>query len=254
MEKNKASILLLVLSIVFITLGRTFLPILTFIGIAPLLVLLTLDHKFKYKSFDFLVLTGLVISHTICGLLDGQSIWLSLTYGTAVWVSTVIYLFTNKHSRNKIGMLTMVIYWMAIEYALLKISPAFAFLLIGTAFENSSMIPWSAYSGITGVSCWVLIANILLYISLFKHGGILNGQVRWLSICYSIILIALPVIISFFITFDQQPLTGEVVYNLYSNKEVSVFPYANNGEVFGRTSAWVSVLILIYAFVKREVK
>ncbi|MTI19903.1 hypothetical protein E1176_02610 [Fulvivirga sp. RKSG066] len=252
MERN--NLILLVSSVLLFVIGQTLFPLAIFLSLAPLFALLQIEHPLKFKHADVLVLIALVVSFGIWALLSQLNLWLALSFSVLVWLSTVIYTFTNRYSKNKIGLLTLVIYWLALEYVAISLNPEFAHVLLGNALEVTPFIPWSASSGLTGVSCWILIGNILLYLSLFKDGGILEGRFRWLTLSYCIIGIALPIIISYFITFDVPPITSELVQKSYSGYLIEVGHYDRTGEVFGRTSAWVAVLIILYAFVKKEVK
>lgn len=254
MEKNKTVFGLFLASLLLSIIGSVYFSLLLFISLAPLLAILHIEHKARYKSFDFIALFLLVGASISSAILLDLNLLDALVYGILMWISTFVYLFTNKHSRNNLGLLTWIIYWLALEYVALKLNPALSYHLLGAAVSDPDLIPWSNYSGLTGISAWLLAGNVLLYISLFKDGGILNGQVRWLSISYSIILIALPIIISSFISLSPEIITPEITQQLYAEKPVNLTPYNANGEIFGRSAAWVSVLIIIYAFVKRETK
>lgn len=254
MEKNKTVFGLFIASLVLLIIGRVYFPILLFVALAPLFAILHIDHKAKLGSFDFIALILLIAANLAAGILLELDLLDAIVYGSLMWLATVVYKFTNKHSRNNLGLLTLIIYWLSLEYVALKLNPALSHYLLGASFDYVSFISWSNYSGLTGITAWLLAANVLVYISLFKDGGILEGQIRWLTISYSIILIALPIIISSFIELSPEVITPEIAQRFYSEKPVDLTPYNTNGEIFGRSSAWVAVLIIIYAFVKRKTK
>jgi len=255
MEKNKKAFILLLIAITAYVIGNVYFPLLIFLFIAPLIALKDINHSFKYKFCDFSVLSVLIVGHLAKAIIFEHAWDMSLIFSLLIWLAFIFYNISDTYLKNKIGAFTLIIFWLAVAYLSLNQYPQTATFLLGATFDHSTLITWSGYSGLLGVSCWILFGNVLLYIALFKGDhNILNGNIRWLSISYSLIVIALPLIIASFADFENASINSQAVINYFSGLAVDNEIYAQRGEVFGRTASWVSILLILYAFVKRRIK
>lgn len=255
MEKNKKAFVLILIAITAYVVSNVYFPLLIFLFIAPLIALKDIKHGFKYKYFDFAVLFVLIISHLTNGIFLNNAWEMGLIFSLLIWLAFILYNISDTYLKNKIGAFTLIIFWLALAYLSINQYPQTASYLLGATFDHSSLITWSGFSGLLGVSCWILFGNVLLYIALFKGDhNILNGNIRWLSISYSLIVIALPLIITSFMDFENASINSQAVINYFSGLVVDNDIYAQRGEVFGRTASWVSILLILYAFVKKRIK
>ncbi|MDX1627438.1 MAG: hypothetical protein R3345_01995 [Fulvivirga sp.] len=254
MGKNKQLLILSGAGLLLTIAGIAFFPLLLLVALAPLLAILQIEHTFRWKYFDLIVLVVLLISLLLGGAIANKSPFLYLPYAASVWVAFVMYSFTQNHVQNHFGLLVWGIYWITIEYLLLVIEASFAYYTLGAEIANIGLTPWSGSTGILGVSAWVLFSNAMIYIVLFKANGLLEGNFRWLSLSYAVILIFLPAIIPSIFELDFKAISAQEVYNLYAGRPIENTSYQQTGEFLGRTGAWVSVLVIIYTFVKRTVK
>lgn len=255
MEKNKSTLILSLASIICLIVGQLYFPFVLLLGIAPLLALAKVNEHFRIKHFDFLILGVLLLTQLVVALLKSESVLAGSTYAILIWLTFALFSFTDKHSKNKLGVFTIIVYWLAAEYIALLFFPESAHFLLGAGFDSTSSIDWSGYTGLTGISTWILFGNCLLYYALFfGENNVLTGKLRPLSLTYSIAGALLPLLIISFFDYESSKVTASVVQEYYNNEPVSITPYAVDGEVFARSIGWVSALIGIYAFVKRKTK
>ncbi|MBL3657023.1 hypothetical protein [Fulvivirga sediminis] len=168
-------------------------------------------------------------------------------FGMAISLSFLIYLFTNKYSKNRIGLLTILIYWLAIEYLLYTYIPSFAYYFLGAVFSHDKyLISWNLYTGLQGVTFWIILVNILFYFALFKNMAIFNSQIRWLSIIYTLIILVIP--------FAMNISSAAIVPEDLISHEAAIKQLSGNGEYLGKNAVWVSILMICYGFVQRKTK
>ncbi len=262
MEKNNEALILSFLSVVFMVAGHVWpeWPFLIALSIAPLfrqhIIFKGADAPFK-KYFAF-ILVPLSLAFLIISLINPSLQWFhGLFYGLLMALSFFIFWLTDRHTQNRLGFFTVLIYWLAMEYTAIKIIPEFAHLLLGSTFRMyEDIIAWNTQTGIMGVSAWILLGNILCYYVFFKDPGILRKTFRPLTLLYSLIVLSVPAVISWWLYAPELVVTPEFAVQAYSNPSElpsGLHKYAITGEVFGRTCAWVSVLMILYSLVKRKV-
>jgi apolipoprotein N-acyltransferase len=91
---------------------------------------------------------------------------------------------TKERFGNKIGYLSLPIYWIAFEQLHLYWDLSWPWLTLGNGFANAtSWVQWYEYTGFLGGSLWVLGANVLVFWAWFGTGGVrpwaLGGPRRW---------------------------------------------------------------------------
>lgn len=90
---------------------------------------------------------------------------------TALLVNTTMmtlpfWLFTITHRKlgNRIGYLSLIFFWIAMEYFYLNAEISWTWLNLGNGFANDiRLIQWFEYTGVLGGSFWILSINILLF-------------------------------------------------------------------------------------------
>lgn len=255
MGKNKLVLLLALLSTIFLTVGQLYLPIVLILAIALLLAISKVNEQIKIKHFDFLILVVLIISQLVIAITKSESWLVGGSVALMMWLTFVLFSFTDKHAKNKLGVFTIIVYWLAAEYLLLLAFPSSAHFLLGAGFDAYSNVDWSGYTGLTGISSWILWGNCLFYYALFYgENNILVGKLRPLSLTYAIVGALLPLLVISFFDYESSKVTAGTVEQFYRGIPVSIEPYAKDGEVFARSIGWVSALIGIYALVKRKTK
>jgi apolipoprotein N-acyltransferase len=259
---SKQSILLAIISLVCIVSSYLLsgFPFLIMLAIAPLLKIYE-QFKEDEKSvgaYSFYIILPLALSFTLISFYRGTTtLFQGSVFGILMALSLIFFWLTDTFSKNRLGYFTIIIFWLALEYAAIKLNPELANLLLGSCLiEYPVMIRWNSETGMMGVSAWILLSNILLYYALFKGKGLLQGNFRPLSLFYALLAISIPGLISWFLIDPQHILTVKDVILAYSDPSelpVTLKNYAVTGEVFGRTAAWISVLLILYSLVKRKV-
>ncbi|MCA6078190.1 hypothetical protein [Fulvivirga sedimenti] len=229
------------------------------LAVAPIFALYAF-HKEKnlpFTSFGISVAGTLVLSYVVIAsfIKNGSpGIPLSINYGIIMSFAFFAYWLTDTHAKNRLGLVTIVIFYAGIEYISMIFVPEYAHFLLGSSLSEFPAIQrWNTQSGITGVSAWILLANIGTYFVLFRNMAIFNGIFRWRSLLLSAVLISIPGIISYWILDPTIGAlnAGEVADGFRNIITSGKFDSA--GEITGRTCAWVTVLIVIYGLVKRKV-
>jgi apolipoprotein N-acyltransferase len=84
----------------------------------------------------------------------------------ATLMSTVFYLFslTRRKLGDGFGYFSLVFYWIAFEYFYLNAEISWTWMNLGNGFANSiRFVQWYEFTGSTGGTLWVLLANIFLF-------------------------------------------------------------------------------------------
>lgn len=245
-KSNHIESKLVVLSIVFLSLSKltNYLSPLVFLGLAPLFGIYDLYQKGKTTAIKFILLTGLSL---IAGFwfwkvsddkIDFNALSQALFQGVLMSFAFIFFWFTNKYAKNRIGLLTVVIYWLALEYCSLQISYLSSDLLISNALSDwGAPVSWHEKTGWLGVSLWIVVGNIIFYYVLFKDNAIFQKNYRWLSFVYAILFLSIP-----------------FLYGYWYGEPQIIEVGLPNQEYLGRTALWVSMLLISYGFVKSQIR
>jgi len=241
-----------------------------FLGIAALLALLDATRKYGIAAQLGLVAFLLILSAFSRSWFVGDSISLILILaGTlAGLISCLTLLVAQRIVRRSAALLSFFIVWIGVESLVLSFAPfANGFILGNTIQGVPNWVQWYSFTGVIGGSAWILLVNMMFYMSLFRDEAILNGAVRWRVVPWTLLLIALPVLGSlyFLTSFDngpeQQRSPFEIHLSLYdqwtpllaSENPANNYnsTYAMYGEFVGRTGLWLSILVFIWLLVKK---
>lgn len=253
MESKPRAYSLILISLALIVLSQYYLPTVSLIAFVPLFWLLekTTEQKLGYVTWFF----GVFSIFTLHAFLQLQDLISIVIYAIGLSLAVSLYVITNSVSKNRLGLFTILIFWLGFDYLILKTLPEASQVFISSYFDGSTAVRWSRSTGNMGITVWILLSNLLMYYVFLWEDAVFKNQMRWLSFSYSIILIAIPVVISLYFTSDQTPITLAEVQGVYAyDDKVVGANYKENGEWLGRTTAWVSVMIIVYTAVKRKVK
>ncbi len=220
--KTKLLLLLSVLTGVLLTVSwpvNGFTPLI-FIALVPLLFIQKhLGDTNKKGMFWYSWLAFL-----IWNVLTTWWIWNSTDVGSimafvlnSLFTATIFQLYHLSRKKlfdNKKGAFILVFYWVTWEYIHMNWDLTWSWLNLGNVFASKhTWIQWYEYTGTIGGTIWVLIANILIYdlISAFINKA-KKAQVI-ISSSIFVIIIALPLIISFWIynNYEEKINPQEVV-------------------------------------------
>ena len=151
-------------------------------------------------------------------------------YTLALMAGMEAWRFTVSANVNIWGLMNLVVFWIAIEFIMLLWLPFdTSGWMLGVPLINAfAEGGWMAYTGKAGYSLWALLGGLLLFKS-FERGKIFIP-----ALAGALLLMVIPALINF--------------------NENGTKDFYAQGEWIGRTCMWVSILILIYSFVKRKTK
>lgn len=88
----------------------------------------------------------------------------TLFMSTAVWLSFKTWQAWGR----KLGLTALVVFWIAYEFCYTHGEVSWPWLTLGNGFAyENKLIQWYEYTGTFGGSLWVLLVNILIYLSFF---------------------------------------------------------------------------------------
>jgi apolipoprotein N-acyltransferase len=191
-----------------------FLPII-FIALTPLLLIedYVSQHKKQFNKFSIVnysfltfftwnILTTWWIYNSSLGgaamAIIANSILMSCVFSFGHWIKNRL--------PKKLAYTALVSIWLTFEFIHLDWDITWPWLTLGNVFSNTtSIIQWYEYTGVFGGSIWVWVLNILIYVvfrNVYLEGkDLLENKKKLMSI---VLLIVLPVAISFYIQFNYQ--------------------------------------------------
>ena len=228
-------------------------PLLAFIALIPGFALAS--HSSAHEKI--LELTELLLFVFGIALVVGYRFDLSKIFpivGLALVFTLPFVLFV--FSRVGGGPLTsnflIVIYWLAVEYVLLKIISAlqinpgtYPVFISDLLINRPEWFRWDAKTGYLAVSFWILLTNWIGY-------QLISKPFRWMLLVILILIVAGPLAFGYWST--AVGITRNDMITLYTSNETAISSYALHGEWIGRTCAWVSVLVLLFSSIRFKTK
>src|SRR5688572_7971075 len=218
-----------------------------FIAIAPLFALL--DLKIDIKNV-YGIVSGLFVMAAITFVMREISPATgTVFYAVIVMGVFVFYQLMQHQTQNRLNKLSLTILLIGVEYVLLKLSlGSWITFLADAVQEKTAWTRWNIYTGYLGSTAWIVLVNLLFYQALFK-----KEKISWFLIILAIAAILLPVLYS--IDLTNNALTKEQVMRFYRGDNSGLTnPYLLYGELISRTGAWLSILIIIFTFVRAKTK
>lgn len=221
-------------------------PIFIFVAFIPLFVLLDL-HESNLK-IDRMVFGVLALSVILSRPFTFQSLIGTILFGVLISLSFKGFQFSHSVS-PKAKKIMLIIGILAIEFGVLKIHYPKDPIFIADALQSvNEWTRWNAYTGYLGVSFWILLINLFLYKGIFE-----TPSWHWPSILFAIITLSIPCYISYGMESDSL-MRSDMEQLYHSSGYLRNNTYVQHGEIIARTSAWVSVLMIIFIFVKVSTK
>lgn len=227
-------------------------PVLVFVGIAPLFAIVDLAAaRVKRQSawnYIELILLALIVMYWSASFFEGGRLVIGALQAIVIGLAFAAYTFSKISINDRLGKWLLILYWLAAEFLFLVLAPnQFTYLADSLALK-SDWVRWSQHTGYLGVTAWILLCNLLLYVGLLKE-----RRVQWIGIIFFVIALALPLWFSHQLA-DPGIVRSEMV-SLYSTNSIDLpVPYRAQGEFVSRTASWISLLILVFSFVRNKVK
>ncbi|MBA2746659.1 MAG: apolipoprotein N-acyltransferase [Flavisolibacter sp.] len=128
----------------------------------------------------------------------------------ALFMALVFYLFhiTRKKLGNKLGYLSLVVFWVTFEFLHMDWDLSWPWLTLGNGFAGwQRMIQWYEFTGVLGGTIWIWVVNILLYnvlaTKLFRNGN--SHYTRNLIIVISLVIVPVAYSIFRYHTYEETP-------------------------------------------------
>lgn len=215
-------------------------PFTIFVAFAPLFYLI---KDGSYQRGIFIVITLVITLIIVGGIENGYELILPFLISLAF----IMYSFTHQVLKSRIDLFVIVIFILGFEYVLIKfgghLNPVFVADNVPPEWSS-----WNLKTGYLGASAWILITNVI-----FCY--ILLTQEKTKRIVLVLVFLAIVIIpILFATSMNEQVVTRNDMFALYTREGILAPVYAKHGEVVARTCAWVSVLLLVFAVIKSKVK
>ncbi len=248
-EANHSPILLFGLSALLLSAGwlMASFPIFIFIGLAPLFALTdrATNTTVAWEKMEWALL-ALTISFLAARSFDFSYVVSSLVFAILFTLSLMGQVWVRQTLGNRAGKMTIIFFWLAMEYLILKTIPEKSIFLADALRLQPHWMRWNIHTGYLGASCWILISNVLVYESFLS-----KNPFRWYWIVLTVLFIASPVAYSYFL--NQVGVSRIDMMSLYSGKSmIEDVAYLARGEFVVRTATWLSTLILLATFVRNQ--
>lgn len=225
-------------------------PILMFIGLVPLFAIADLaKDKYPLNHLE-LILLSLAISLFCANFFNTSKITIILAQSILLAIAFSGYAFAYQNLGNRIGKFTIIFFWLGLEYLMLKLPWRNDFIFLADALQlQANWWKWNIELGYLAGSLWILITNLIFYIAFFK-----SSLINWTMIILGTILVAGPIMYAI-LYLDTTGINRDWMIALYNGEnDIINENYKNRGELITRSSAWVSVLIILLALVKNKTK
>jgi apolipoprotein N-acyltransferase len=224
-------------------------PLLIFFGFAPLFAIVDQvkqDDNF-WTNIEFILL-ALLASFFAAQHFDSNLIVIAMVQTIVFSFAYLGYAFAHQNLGERLGKFTILFFWLGLEYIALKLPWRSNFIFLSDVFElHASWTRWTIFTGYIGITLWILVVNLLVYLSILKSGF----NLYWL-VSAGIILIA-PIVYSYYFLLHDG-INHQQMISLYQGASGATSNYAKQGELVSRTGAWISVVILLLSFVKTQTK
>ena len=151
-----------------------------------------------------------------------------IVFLNALCMASVWWLFhlIKRDFNSGLASFSLVVFWLAFEYLHYNWDMEWPWLSLGNGFANQvSMVQWYEFSGVTGGSFWILIANLLLFHAI-KNMRKKNHE-AWFFLGLFILVVGVPTVISVY-TYRHYQEKGETYEIVVLQPNVD--PYAEKFE------------------------
>lgn len=196
-------------------------PILLFVGLVPLLAIE--DHLHKHQShkagqkfFLYTYLTFLIWNTATTWWVVYASpigaVFMLLANALLMSIPMLLFRFTKKAAGSGWGYFSLPLYWMGFEHIHLGWELSWPWLTLGNGFSMfPEWVQWYEYTGVFGGTMWIWLVNLLFFFGVFKgkgYSGIVHVSKPY--IIYGVLLIALPIAISYYQYYNYQETGDEI--------------------------------------------
>jgi hypothetical protein len=223
-------------------------PIFIFFAFAPLFAVAdqAKENDEFWVNTEFILL-ALFTAFFASSSFNSSHLVAAIVQAIAFTVAFLGYSFAYDSLGSRLGKFTIIFFWLGLEYILLKLPWRNESIFLADAIVlKTSWLHWTTYTGYLGASLWILCTSLLLYLALFK------GSINFTWLGLTLALLIAPIALSYFIS--EPGINRNDMISLYIQNSSVASRYSKQGELIPRTAAWISVAILLLAFVKTQTR
>lgn len=233
-------------AIVCLLLGWYWLPFLFFPFALLFRLKKILDSRDNIYQFSISIIFCVAVSIILIKILEGTLNGLTLTQAFTLPFAFIIFVFLDRKLPDRFSHFIIILFWLSFQYLFIKFTPDQSLFFLSDAPSiPPSWMRWNTYTGFMGGSLWILLINLFVFQSFFKA-----GKFNWLQVLFLIAVLLIPILIS--LNMRSSPLILKDMIDLYTGNKVDNKEYTSTGELIPRTAVWISVLIIIFTFVKAK--
>jgi hypothetical protein len=223
-------------------------PIFIFFSFAPLFAIA--DQAKENDDFwvhtEFILL-ALFTAFFASSVFNSSHLTAAIVQAILFTIAFLGYSFAYSSLGSRLGKFTIIFFWLGLEYILLKLPWRNESIFLADAIVlKTNWLHWTTYTGYLGASLWILCTGLLLYLALFKD----SINFTWLGL--TLALLIAPIALSYFLS--EPGINRNDMISLYTQDSSIASRYSKQGELVPRTAAWISVAILLLAFVKTQTR
>ncbi len=221
-------------------------PVFAFFGIAPFMAIVY-GHKKETSVWNSLelILLGLSVSF-FCATFFALDRLVEVIFLSMVFSLPFLGVSFRRTLGQGAGLLAMILFWLALEYIGLKIASGHTIFLADLMRLKPEWVRWNTTTGYLGSSLWILLCNALLFKAWLAQG-------KFNALFFFLFMTAVISPIAYSYTLSASAVDKAQMIRFYLNDAQGLSgAYVRNGEWIPRTAAWVSVLMLLYSFVRNR--
>ncbi len=178
---------------------------LIFVGFVPLLMLermitqngVRIWRKVLLHSFIAILIWNAITTWWVWNSTAEGSIAAMILNSFLLCLPFLAFHFTRRLMGDKLGYISLPVYWIAFEYLHLNWEFSWPWLTLGNVFASApSLVQWYEYTGALGGSLWVLVVNLTVMFCIYKR-----FKLKQLALLGSLFL--LPLLISWVLPVEK---------------------------------------------------
>lgn len=181
------------------------LPLTFFLFVAWLPLLFIADNTTSWKKFFrytylHMLLWNLLVTWWVAMSTLPGGLSAFLANSLIMCIPWLLYFFIKKYVRQVVALTALLAFWITYEYIHHNWDLSWPWLALGNAFASRpSWVQWYEYTGTSGGTMWILLANILLFsaVKIYRQKGRNSWYFATVSAFFAVICV--PILFSFFI-------------------------------------------------------
>ncbi|HEY8401233.1 MAG TPA: apolipoprotein N-acyltransferase [Cytophagaceae bacterium] len=124
-------------------------------------------RKFLLYTYIALLTWNVLTTYWVYNATPAGGIFAMTVNALLMCIPLQLFYFTKRYTNNFIGYSSFIVYYLAFEYWHLNWELSWPWLTLGNGFASLPiLVQWYEYTGVLGGSLWVLLVNVLLFLTL----------------------------------------------------------------------------------------